>query len=53
MLHALLPKDNTFNMLSYSHGTSSDYSLFSEGFSLKGLDVNLEYKAKSAASFKK
>lgn len=53
MPHALLPKDNTFNMLSYSHETSSDYSLFSEGFSLKGLDINLEYKAKSVASLKK
>lgn len=53
MLYALLPKDNTFNMLSYSHETSSDYSLFNEGVSLKNLDLKLEYKAGSAASLKK
>lgn len=53
MLHALLPKDNTFNMLSYSHETSSDHSLFNEGISLKNIDLKLEYKASSAASLKK
>ncbi len=40
-------------MLDYIHDKSMDSSLFNEGISLKGIDGDLIYKAKSKASFNK
>ncbi|BDR57631.1 hypothetical protein [Xylocopilactobacillus apicola] len=40
-------------MLDYLHDISADFSLFSEGISLEGLDFTLKYQAKNKSSFKK
>lgn len=45
--------DNTYNMVDYLHDLSADFSLFSEGVSLRGLNLNLIYKAKNKSSFNK
>jgi len=44
---------NTYNMVDYLHGASTDYTLFNEGISLQGLNLNLIYQVKNKSSFNK
>ncbi len=53
MSYIISIQENTYNMLDYIHDKSMDSSLFNEGISLKGIDGDLIYKAKSKASFNK
>lgn len=53
MSYIITTEENTYNMLDYLHDTSTDFSLFNEGISLKGLDCVLKYKAKSKSNLKK
>ncbi|CNC70176.1 imm11 family protein [Yersinia similis] len=53
MSYIISIQENTYNMLDYIHDKSIDSSLFNEGISLKGIDGDLIYKAKSKASFNK
>ncbi len=53
MSYILSVEHNTFNMISYLHDISVDYSLFNEGISLKALSGKLVYKVKNKSGLNK
>lgn len=53
MSYVISIDDNTYNMVDCLHDSSADFSLFSEGVSLRELNFYLIYKAKNKSSFNK
>ena len=53
MLYILGSKNNSYDLISFDHDSSSDHLLFKEGQSLKGEGVILNYQIESKADLEK